>query len=90
MNTPHGHTPRQPAIVVSDVWFAYPGAPSALKGVSLTVDAGTICMLLGPSGSGKSTLLKLIKGLLRPQRGWVSIFGVDVSHGWSRPRKRTV
>lgn len=36
-------------------------------------------MLLGESGSGKSTLLKLIKGLLRPQRGHVCVEGTPVS-----------
>ncbi|HRX81685.1 MAG: amino acid ABC transporter ATP-binding protein [Planctomycetaceae bacterium] len=34
-----------------------------LRGVSLTVDDGEVCVLLGPSGGGKSTLLRTINGL---------------------------
>jgi phosphonate transport system ATP-binding protein len=36
-------------------------------------------MILGPSGSGKSTLLKAFKGLLVPQSGTISLFGIAVS-----------
>ena len=37
--------------------------------LSLTITAGEWVAVVGPSGAGKTTLLKLIKGLLRPQRG---------------------
>lgn len=49
----------------------------ALKGVDLSISAGTITGLLGPPGSGKSTLLRIVAGLLRPTRGHIRIDGLD-------------
>jgi branched-chain amino acid transport system ATP-binding protein len=53
---------------VRDV-HAYYGNIHALKGVSLTVDAGEIVTLLGANGAGKSTTLNTICGLLKPRSG---------------------
>jgi phosphonate transport system ATP-binding protein len=89
MNAPQDPDLR-PVIEANDVWFAYPGAQFALQGVGLAVESGVICMLLGPSGSGKSTLLKTIKGILRPQRGQISVLGLDVSRGWHRQVRRSL
>lgn len=47
----------------------------ALKGVSLSLDAGDMTVVLGPSGSGKSTLLTLLGGLGRPSEGTVEYRG---------------
>ncbi len=47
----------------------------ALSGVSLTVEKGDFCCLLGPSGSGKSTLLNLIAGLEKPTSGEIRVNG---------------
>ncbi|MBI2828239.1 MAG: ATP-binding cassette domain-containing protein, partial [Acidobacteria bacterium] len=47
-------------------------------GIDLAVTPGSICMILGPSGSGKSTLLKVIKGLVPPTAGTLSLFGERV------------
>lgn len=71
-----------------DVWFSYTKGQFALKGVSLEVKGGIICMVLGPSGSGKSTFLKAIKGLLKPQEGTINVFGLEVSNGLSGNLRR--
>uniref|UniRef100_T1J7I6 ABC transporter domain-containing protein n=1 Tax=Strigamia maritima TaxID=126957 RepID=T1J7I6_STRMM len=49
-----------------------------LSGVNLTIKKGTIYGLLGPSGCGKTTLLKLITRMLRPDSGFINIFGHPV------------
>jgi branched-chain amino acid transport system ATP-binding protein len=49
------------------------GAVRALRDVSLDVAAGETVALLGTNGNGKSTLMKCVIGLVRPQRGSVSL-----------------
>ncbi len=50
---------------------------AAVAGLDLTVRAGEFYMLLGPNGAGKTTTLRMVSGLLQPDDGAVSIFGVD-------------
>ncbi|MDD6619553.1 MAG: ABC transporter ATP-binding protein [Eubacteriales bacterium] len=45
----------------------------ALDGVSLEIEKGRICTILGTSGSGKSTLLNMLAGLEKPTAGTVQI-----------------
>ncbi|MBI2828811.1 MAG: ATP-binding cassette domain-containing protein, partial [Acidobacteria bacterium] len=67
-----------PAVEAVDLSCSYvPGRP-VLQGIDLAVTPGSICMILGPSGSGKSTLLKVIKGLVPPTAGTLSLFGERV------------
>ncbi len=49
----------------------------AVDGLDLTVAPGEFFALLGPNGAGKTTTLRMIAGLLRPDAGSISIFGVD-------------
>lgn len=53
-----------------------------LDGVSLSVGAGEVLVLLGANGAGKSTLLKCLAGDLRPERGQVQLNGRALHH-WS-------
>jgi len=59
---------------LQDVWYSY-GSRPVLEGVSLAVPAGSFAALIGPNGAGKSTLLRLLLGILKPQKGIVSLFG---------------
>lgn len=47
------------------------GSHTALAGVSVDFDPGSITALIGPNGSGKTTLLRLVAGLVRPVDGTV-------------------
>ena len=48
-------------------------------GVTLTIPAGEISVMLGPSGTGKSVFLKALIGLLKPDEGEIIIEGVDIA-----------
>ena len=49
----------------------------AVDGLDLAVRAGEFYTLLGPNGAGKTTTLRLVTGLLRPDAGAISVFGID-------------
>jgi len=50
----------------------------AVDGLSLRVRAGEFYVLLGPNGAGKTTTLRMATGLLKPDRGSIGIFGIDL------------
>ena len=56
------------------------GAVKALRGVSLHVETGETVALLGTNGNGKSTLMKCVAGLVRPERGTLSLTIDGQSH----------
>ncbi|MET4198107.1 ABC-2 type transport system ATP-binding protein [Bradyrhizobium sp. LA8.1] len=49
----------------------------AVDSLDLTIHAGEFYALVGPNGAGKTTTLRMVAGLLRPDAGAVSIFGID-------------
>lgn len=59
--------------------FAY-GKRQVLDDVSLRVDAGALCVLLGINGAGKTTLLSLITGLFLCRHGRIRILGRDLGN----------
>jgi ABC-2 type transport system ATP-binding protein len=66
------------AIKISDLRKNYPGAfAPALDGLSLEVARGAIFGLLGPNGAGKTTTINILCGLMAPDSGSASIFGLD-------------
>jgi len=61
------------------VGLRYGIGPEILQDVSFTLDSGSFHFLVGASGAGKSSLLRLMYLAQRPSRGYVSLFGRDVS-----------
>jgi iron complex transport system ATP-binding protein len=55
------------------------GKRKVLDGLSGSFVPGQVTVILGPNGAGKSTLLALLTGLRRPDRGRVTLGGVDLS-----------
>jgi ABC-type lipoprotein export system ATPase subunit len=69
-------------VELRDLFRVYPsaeGGVAALQGLTLTVQSGELCVVLGPSGSGKSTLLRIVAGFDRPSAGSVTVAGTDVA-----------
>jgi len=67
-----------PAIEIVDVAKTFgdqTGATEALRGVSLSVDAGEFVSIIGPSGCGKSTLLRIVGDLVSPDSGVARVNG---------------
>jgi ABC-2 type transport system ATP-binding protein len=58
----------------------------ALRGLDLTVPAGTVCGLLGPNGAGKTTAVRILATLTRPDSGQARIAGHDVVRDAARVR----
>jgi osmoprotectant transport system ATP-binding protein len=56
----------------------YPGGTVAVDDLSLTVEDGTITVLVGPSGCGKTTSLRMINRMVEPTSGAVLLDGKDV------------
>lgn len=65
------------AIFTSNLKKSY-GQKEVLKGISLTVDPGTICALLGTNGAGKTTMVRILTTQIVPDAGQAAIMGHDV------------
>ena len=73
--TEHNYPP-EPAVKAEELWFRYEkDQPDVVRGLSLTVNKGELLAILGGNGAGKTTSLKLLAGLLKPQRGQLSVNG---------------
>jgi subfamily B ATP-binding cassette protein MsbA len=87
----HGtHAPERARGVVlfEAVGLRYPGAEqSALDGVSLRAEPGTVTAIVGRSGSGKTTLARLLPRFYEPSEGRITLDGVPLGD-WSLPALR--
>lgn len=72
-----------PALEIQRLYKAF-GKKVAVNHISLTIPNGSFFGLVGPNGAGKTTTLSMATGMLRPDKGTVRIFGVDM---WSEPEK---
>lgn len=66
---------RAPALAITGLAKSFDRP--VVEGLDLTVEAGEFYALLGPNGAGKTTILRMVAGLLQPDRGDISIFGID-------------
>ena len=76
-------------VAVDHVTFGY-GGRTVFSDLSFTVKAGEQATLVGRTGAGKSTVFKLLLGLYRPEKGTVTIGGVDVSQITDRQRRSCI
>ena len=66
----------QPVVRVAGIRKTY-GSTIAVDDVSFEVEAGRIFGLIGPNGAGKTTTMECVEGLRRPDRGTISVLGLD-------------
>ena len=71
---PAVHLDDSPAVLCQGVWLRFDGQ-SALRDVSLRIQAGQRVAVVGPNGAGKTTLLKVVAGMLRADEGRVEVYG---------------
>uniref|UniRef100_A0AAU2VBN0 ABC-type xenobiotic transporter n=1 Tax=Streptomyces sp. NBC_00003 TaxID=2903608 RepID=A0AAU2VBN0_9ACTN len=77
-----GHRPSgrprgsHPVVEVQGLVKRY-GSKTAVDGLDLTVDAGTVTAVLGPNGAGKTTTVETCEGYRRPDAGTVRVLGLD-------------
>ncbi|RSD27467.1 metal ABC transporter ATP-binding protein [Mesobacillus subterraneus] len=65
-------------VQVEDLYYRY-DKENVLENINISIQKGSFLAIVGPNGSGKSTLLKLMLGLIKPQKGSISLFGQDIS-----------
>ena len=80
------HTPKSPAIDVRGLSKRY-NLQAVLNDLTLTIDDGSLCVLVGSNGAGKTTLLRLIASLARPDAGYVAIHGEALRNNASLRRQ---
>ena len=70
---------NQPIIICRDVHKWY-GQFHVLRGISVEVEKGEVCVVFGPSASGKSTFIRTINRLEEIQRGQIIVDNVELTH----------
>ena len=63
---------------LKNVDFTYPNGNQALFDVNMTIEPGKITALVGLSGAGKSTIVNLLDKFYEPQKGIITLDGVDL------------
>jgi ABC-2 type transport system ATP-binding protein len=71
---------QQSGIKLTKLTKSY-GDVKAVRGIDLTITPGETLALLGPNGAGKTTTIDMMLGLIRPDAGTVSLFGMTPTEG---------
>ena len=79
-------TPGSGVIVVKELTKTYASAP-VVDRLSFTVRAGTVTAFLGPNGAGKTTTIRAVLGLVHPDSGETTVFGLPFTR-LDRPMTR--
>jgi len=64
------------------------GGLTAVNNVTFSVEQGEIFGLIGPNGAGKTTTMECIEGLRKPDRGAISVLGLDPGRDSAALRQR--
>jgi energy-coupling factor transport system ATP-binding protein len=64
-------------ISIQNVTFHYPDGPDVLQGANLEIRDGEFLAIMGENGAGKTTLVKMFNGLLKPDKGTITVDGID-------------
>ena len=81
------NTNEKPALDIANLSHSFK-SHKALNGVNFTVAQKSIHGFVGPNGAGKTTTLKAIATLLKPQRGTVKVFGLNVITHYKEVRRK--
>ncbi|WP_116203674.1 ABC transporter ATP-binding protein [Amycolatopsis circi] len=76
-----------PAVEISGLAKSY-GSTTAVDGIDLRMERGSLLALLGPNGAGKTTTVEICEGFRRPDAGRVRVLGLDPVADSSRLRPR--
>jgi ABC-type multidrug transport system ATPase subunit len=79
--------PRSAALTVRGAEKSY-GSHPVLTGLDLTVESGQLVSIVGANGVGKTTLLRIAAGIVEPERGSVTVGGIDLRRGAAACRGR--
>jgi len=69
-----------PLLRMEGIVKSFPGV-KALRGVSLSLQAGHVMAIVGENGAGKSSLIKTLSGAYEPDEGRIEINGVPLARG---------
>ncbi len=65
---------------IENVYWKYPNSEKdTISGLSMVIKRGEAVALIGTSGAGKTTLADIILGIIKPQKGTITLDGVDIS-----------
>lgn len=79
------HHDFRPEIIAKEVSLTYPGGlRPAVQFASLKIPAGALVAVVGPSGAGKTTLIDTLLGIIKPDKGEISISGLNPLDCFSR------